>query len=337
MYSDQLCLECGSDKLVMDYESGDEVCTHCGLVKHEKCVDMRDRGRLDEHLSHNSFNREHVPEPAHMSICKRNVRRLTDTLNRHKKKKTITLPSSCSEAVVKPAKTRQHGATLAACATTLVKARREITNLVERLHLPEAMTNQAIQQFRRIADIVKVCAEKDEGTQGGTHNKKVTLKHLADQLTHAACLYLACKDASHARSLEAVLSACKWVGSKTDIKKKQLGKRVLYLMAILGSSSSSKPLKDTVVSYVEQYACQLGWDGHVVRRACDIATKAGIHGLLDGSSPLSAAAGVLYLAMSSTRGDVPAAEENVCQQIANLLHVSSKTIETTVKKLASAS
>ena len=92
-----------------------------------------------------------------------------------------------------------------------------------------------------------------------------------------------------------MLSACKWVGSKTDIKKKQLGKRVLYLMAILGSSSSSKPLKDTVVSYVEQYACQLGWDGHVVRRACDIATKAGIHGLLDGSSPLSAAAGVLYL------------------------------------------
>jgi len=213
------------------------------------------------------------------------------------------------------------------CSKVQKKACGGIMNIGDMLSLSEDIMKCATHHFKRLVDLVKKHASEEVPS---TTAKYLPPKHLSDQLTWAACLYLACKHSTQSRPLVEVLKACKHNSSK-EVTKKQLGKRVLHLSYFLDPAGPKEPTMSKVVSYITQYANKMGCKEAVVQNACSTASTMEQLGLLDGSNPLSIASGILCVAIS----DEGTMGGDVGQCVASAMHVSSKTVEKFANKARS--
>ena len=143
-----------------------------------------------------------------------------------------------------------------------------------------------------------------------------------------ATIYTVCKQSMQPRSLKDLCLAC------PEVKKKDLGKKILMLQKILAGDNAMPAPSGTgghnshlVASYVDQHCGKFGIGEHITMFAREIVQSCDERKCLDGS-PVSLAAAVLFICMAADAARSTAASAGKGQSMK--LKMGSPTASTEV-------
>ena len=257
--TERRCPECGSTKIIHDYDTGEDVCMSCGLVLGGSALDPRPEWRA--FTIEENEGRSRVGMPANYSVHNKG---LATVLRVGKDASGRNIPQPMRVQMWRLRKWQ----TSAYCSgdRNLSRAMAELSRLCNRLHIPQSVKEEAAIIYRK--------ALKKNLVRGRSINAIV-----------CASLYAACRVAGVPRTAKEVFGA-------SLVGKKEIAR--CYRL-ILESLDVKVPAPDPA-TLISKIAEPLGISGEVQRRAVEILHKARERRGTIGKEPAGLAAAALYIA-----------------------------------------
>lgn len=289
----QSCPECGSTRLMRDYECAEIVCMDCGFVVAAKIADRGPEWRAfdDEQRA----KRTRVGAPLTYTIHDKGLSTMIDWHDRDIYGKSLS-PGQKAQ-VYRLRKWQRRIRVSDATERNLAFALSEITKISNNLNLPRNILETASVVYRKA---VKERLIRGRSIQGVT----------------AAAIYLACRQCGLARTLEEIAQA-------SSMSKKEVGRSYRFLIKEL--NYSVPPLKPS--QYITKFSNQLTMQGKVEEIAHKILAAAKELKLTSGRGPTGIAAAASYIASVLT------GERKTQREIAEIAQVTEVTIRNRYKEL----
>jgi transcription initiation factor TFIIB len=289
----QSCPECGSTRLMRDYECAEIVCMSCGFVLAAKITDRGPEWRAfdDEQRT----KRTRVGAPLTYTIHDKGLSTMIDWHDRDIYGKSLS-PGQKAQ-VYRLRKWQRRIRVSDATERNLAFALSEITKIANNLNLPKSILETASVIYRKA---VKERLIRGRSIQGVT----------------AAAIYLACRQCGLARTLEEIAQA-------SSVNKKEVGRSYRFLIKEL--NYSIPPLKPS--QYITKFSNQLTMQGKVEEIAHKILAAAKELKLTSGRGPTGIAAAASYIASVLT------GERKTQREIAEIAQVTEVTIRNRYKEL----
>jgi len=289
----QQCPECGSTKLMRDYECAEIVCMNCGFVVAAKLADRGPEWRAfdDEQRA----KRARVGAPLTYTIHDKGLSTMIDWHDRDIYGKRLS-PSQKAQ-IYRLRKWQRRIRVSDATERNLAFALSEISKIANTLNLPKNILETASVIYRKA---VKEHLIRGRSIQGVT----------------SAALYVACRQCGLARTLEEIAQA-------SNINKKEVGRSYRFLIKEL--NYFIPPLKPS--QYITKFSNQLTMQGKVEEIAHKILSTARDLKLTSGRGPTGIAAAASYIASVLT------GERKTQREIAEIAQVTEVTIRNRYKEL----
>jgi transcription initiation factor TFIIB len=289
----QSCPECGSTRIMRDYECAEIVCMDCGFVVAAKIADRGPEWRAfdDEQRA----KRTRVGAPLTYTIHDKGLSTMIDWHDRDIYGKSLS-PGQKAQ-VYRLRKWQRRIRVSDATERNLAFALSEITKIANNLNLPKNILETASVIYRKA---VKERLIRGRSIQGVT----------------AAAIYLACRQCGLARTLEEIAQA-------SSVPKKEVGRSYRFLIREL--NYSIPPLKPS--QYITKFSNQLTMQGKVEEIAHKILAAAKELKLTSGRGPTGIAAAASYIASVLT------GERKTQREIAEIAQVTEVTIRNRYKEL----
>ncbi len=289
----QKCPECGSDRLIRDYENAEIVCMDCGIVIAAKLQDRGPEWRAfdDEQRA----KRTRVGAPLTYTIHDKGLSTMIDWHDRDVYGKRLS-PGQKAQ-VYRLRKWQRRIRVSDATERNLAFALSEISKISNALSLPKNILETASVIYRKA---VKERLIRGRSIQGVT----------------AAAIYVACRQCGLPRTLEEIAQA-------SNINKKEVGRSYRFLIKEL--DYFIPPLKPS--QYITKFSNQLTMQGKVEEIAHKILTTAKELRLTSGRGPTGIAAAASYIASVLT------GERKTQREIAEIAQVTEVTIRNRYKEL----
>jgi len=289
----QTCPECGSTRIMRDYECAELVCMNCGFVLAAKMTDRGPEWRAfdDEQRT----KRTRVGAPLTYTIHDKGLSTMIDWHDRDVYGKSLS-PGQKAQ-VYRLRKWQRRIRVSDATERNLAFALSEITKIANNLNLPKSILETASVIYRKA---VKERLIRGRSIQGVT----------------AAAIYLACRQCGLARTLEEIAQA-------SSVNKKEVGRSYRFLIKEL--NYSIPPLKPS--QYITKFSNQLTMQGKVEEIAHKILAAAKELKLTSGRGPTGIAAAASYIASVLT------GERKTQREIAEIAQVTEVTIRNRYKEL----
>jgi len=287
------CPECGSTRIMRDYECAEIVCMDCGFVVAAKIADRGPEWRAfdDEQRT----KRTRVGAPLTYTIHDKGLSTMIDWHDRDIYGKSLS-PGQKAQ-VYRLRKWQRRIRVSDATERNLAFALSEITKIANNLNLPKNILETASVIYRKA---VKERLIRGRSIQGVT----------------SAAIYLACRQCGLARTLEEIAQA-------SSVNKKEVGRSYRFLIKEL--DYSIPPLKPS--QYITKFSNQLTMQGKVEEIAHKILAAAKILKLTSGRGPTGIAAAASYIASVLT------GERKTQREIAEIAQVTEVTIRNRYKEL----
>jgi transcription initiation factor TFIIB len=289
----QCCPECGSTRIMRDYECAELVCMNCGFVLAAKMTDRGPEWRAfdDEQRS----KRTRVGAPLTYTIHDKGLSTMIDWHDRDIYGKSLS-PGQKAQ-VYRLRKWQRRIRVSDATERNLAFALSEITKIANNLNLPKSILETASVIYRKA---VKERLIRGRSIQGVT----------------AAAIYLACRQCGLARTLEEIAQS-------STVNKKEVGRSYRFLIREL--NYSIPPLRPS--QYITKFSNQLTMQGKVEEIAHKILSAAKELKLTSGRGPTGIAAAASYIASVLT------GERKTQREIAEIAQVTEVTIRNRYKEL----
>jgi len=289
----QQCPECGSTKLMRDYECAEIVCMDCGFVVAAKLADRGPEWRAfdDEQRA----KRARVGAPLTYTIHDKGLSTMIDWHDRDIYGKRLS-PGQKAQ-IYRLRKWQRRIRVSDATERNLAFALSEISKIANSLNLPKNILETASVIYRKA---VKEHLIRGRSIQGVT----------------SAAIYVACRQCGLARTLEEIAQA-------SNINKKEVGRSYRFLIKEL--NYFIPPLKPS--QYITKFSNQLTMQGKVEEIAHKILTTARDLKLTSGRGPTGIAAAASYIASVLT------GERKTQREIAEIAQVTEVTIRNRYKEL----
>ncbi|MCK4222704.1 transcription initiation factor IIB [Candidatus Bathyarchaeota archaeon] len=289
----QCCPECGSTKLMRDYECAEVACMDCGFVITAKIADRGPEWRA--FTNEQRAKRTRVGAPLTYTIHDKGLSTMIDWHDRDVYGRN--LPSGQKAQMYRLRKWQRRIRVSDATERNLAFALSEITKIANNLNLPKNILETASVIYRKA---VKERLIRGRSIQGVT----------------AAAIYVACRQCSLPRTLEEIAQA-------SHINKKEVGRSYRFLVKEL--DYFIPPLKPS--QYITKFSNQLTMQGKVEEIAHKILTTARELRLTSGRGPTGIAAAASYIASVLT------GERKTQREIAEIAQVTEVTIRNRYKEL----
>jgi len=289
----QCCPECGSPRLMRDYECAEIVCMDCGFVIAAKIADRGPEWRA--FTSEQRVKRTRVGAPLTYTIHDKGLSTMIDWHDRDVYGKSLS-PGQKAQ-VYRLRKWQRRIRVSDATERNLAFALSEITKIANNLSLPKNILETASVIYRKA---VKERLIRGRSIQGVT----------------AAAIYLACRQCRLARTLEEIAQA-------SSVNKKEVGRSYRFLIKEL--DYFIPPVKPS--QYITKFSNQLTMQGKVEEIAHKILAAAKELKLTSGRGPTGIAAAASYIASVLT------GERRTQREIAEIAQVTEVTIRNRYKEL----
>lgn len=289
----QQCPECGSTKLMRDYECAEIVCMDCGYVVAAKLADRGPEWRAfdDEQRA----KRARTGAPLTYTIHDKGLSTMIDWHDRDIYGKRLS-PGQKAQ-IYRLRKWQRRIRVSDATERNLAFALSEISKISNSLNLPKNILETASVIYRKA---VKEHLIRGRSIQGVT----------------SAAIYVACRQCGLARTLEEIAQA-------SNINKKEVGRSYRFLIKEL--NYFIPPLKPS--QYITKFSNQLTMQGKVEEIAHKILSTARDLKLTSGRGPTGIAAAASYIASVLT------GERKTQREIAEIAQVTEVTIRNRYKEL----
>ena len=289
----QVCPECGSTRLMRDYECAEIVCMDCGFVVAAKIADRGPEWRAfdDEQRS----KRTRVGAPLTYTIHDKGLSTTIDWHDRDVYGKSLS-PGQKAQ-VYRLRKWQRRIRVSDATERNLAFALSEISKMSNNLNLPKNILETASVIYRKA---VKERLIRGRSIQGVT----------------SAALYLACRQCGLPRTLDEIAQA-------SSVNKKEVGRSYRFLIKEL--NYAVPPLRPS--QYITKFSNQLTMQGKVEEIAHKILASAKELKLTSGRGPTGIAAAASYVASVLT------GERKTQREIAEIAQVTEVTIRNRYKEL----
>ena len=287
------CPECGSSRLMRDYECAEIVCMGCGFVVAAKLTDHGPEWRAfdDEQRA----KRARAGAPATFTIHDKGLSTMIDWHDRDVYGKRIA-PGQKAQ-IYRLRKWQRRIRVSDATERNLAFALSEISKIANNLNLPKNILETASVIYRKA---VKERLIRGRSIQGVT----------------AAAIYVACRQCGLARTLDEISQA-------STVNKKEVGRSYRFLIKEL--NYFIPPLKPS--QYITKFSNQLTMQGKVEEIAHKILATAKELKLTSGRGPTGIAAAASYIASVLT------GERKTQREIAEIAQVTEVTIRNRYKEL----
>ena len=289
----QCCPECGSTRIMHDYEVAEIVCMDCGFVVAAKIADRGPEWRAFD--DEQKAKRTRVGAPLTYTIHDKGLSTMIDWHDRDIYGKSLS-PGQKAQ-VYRLRKWQRRIRVSDATERNLAYALSEITKIANNLSLPKNILETASVIYRKA---VKERLIRGRSIQGVT----------------AAAIYLACRKCGLARTLEEIAQA-------SSVNKKEVGRSYRFLIKEL--DYSIPPVKPS--QYITKFSNQLTMQGKVEEIAHKILAAAKELKLTSGRGPTGIAAAASYIASVLT------GERKTQREIAEIAQVTEVTIRNRYKEL----
>jgi len=287
------CSECGSTDLIRDYEAGELVCEHCGVVISSLLFDQGPEWRaFDEEQRE---KRTRVGAPLTWTIHDKGLSTIIDWHDRDvygRKLKPVQ-----KARVYRLRKWHRRSKVSGATERNLAYALSELTKVAYKLNLPKNVLETASVMYRRVV-------------------RQRLIRGRSIQGVAAASIYMACRQCDVIRTLEEVAKAA-------HISKKEGGRNYRFLLRKL---QTKVPPVDPQ-NYISKFVNQLTLSGETETIAMKILDRASELRLTSGRGPAGIAAAATYIASLLTD------ERRTQGEIAKGAHVTEVTIRNRYKEL----
>jgi len=289
----QHCPECGSTRLMRDYECAEVVCMECGFVITAKIADRGPEWRA--FTNEQRAKRTRVGAPLTYTIHDKGLSTMIDWHDRDVYGKSLS-PGQKAQ-VYRLRKWQRRIRVSDATERNLAFALSEITKIANNLNLPKNILETASVIYRKA---VKERLIRGRSIQGVT----------------AAAVYLACRQCKLARTLEEIAQA-------SNVNKKEVGRSYRFLIKEL--DYFVPPVRPS--QYITKFSNQLTMQGKVEEIAHKILATAKELKLTSGRGPTGIAAAASYIASVLT------GERKTQREIAEIAQVTEVTIRNRYKEL----
>jgi len=287
------CPECGSTRLMRDYECAEIVCMGCGFVVAAKLADQGPEWRAfdDEQRA----KRARAGAPLTFTIHDKGLSTMIDWHDRDVYGKRLA-PGQKAQ-IYRLRKWQRRIRVSDATERNLAFALSEISKIANNLNLPKNILETASVIYRKA---VKERLIRGRSIQGVT----------------AAAIYVACRQCGVARTLDEIAQA-------STVNKKEVGRSYRFLIKEL--NYFIPPLKPS--QYITKFSNQLTMQGKVEEIAHKILAAAKELKLTSGRGPTGIAAAASYIASVLT------GERKTQREIAEIAQVTEVTIRNRYKEL----
>ena len=287
------CPECGSSRLMRDYECAEIVCMGCGIVVAAKLTDQGPEWRAfdDEQRA----KRARAGAPVTFTIHDKGLSTMIDWHDRDVYGKRLA-PGQKAQ-IYRLRKWQRSIRVSDATERNLAFALSEISKIANNLNLPKNIIETASVIYRKA---VKERLIRGRSIQGVT----------------AAAIYVACRQCGLARTLDEISQA-------STVNKKEVGRSYRFLIKEL--NYFIPPLKPS--QYITKFSNQLTMQGKVEEIAHKILATAKELKLTSGRGPTGIAAAASYIASVLT------GERKTQREIAEIAQVTEVTIRNRYKEL----
>ncbi len=289
----QSCPECGSTRLMRDYECAEVVCMECGFVIVAKLADRGPEWRA--FTKEQREKRRRVGAPLTYTIHDKGLSTMIDWHDRDVYGRS--LPPGQKAQIYRLRKWQRRIRVSSATERNLAFALSEITKIANNLNLPRNILETASVIYRRA---VKERLIRGRSIQGVT----------------SASVYLACRQCKLPRTLEEIAQA-------SNVSKKEVGRSYRFLLKEL--EYFVPPVKPG--QYIAKFLNQLIMPGKVEEIAHKILVAAKELRLTSGRGPTGIAAAASYIAA------VLSGERKTQREIAEIAQVTEVTIRNRYKEL----
>ncbi|MBS7609176.1 transcription initiation factor IIB [Candidatus Bathyarchaeota archaeon] len=278
------CQECGSDKLIRDYENAEIVCANCGFVVQEKIADTGPEWRAfnDEQKA----KRTRVGAPLTYTIHDKG---LSTVIDWRRLPNTRHISPDQAAQIYNLRKWQRRVRLSDASERNLAFALAELSKMSTSLNIPRHILETASVIYRRA---LKLHLIRGRSIQGMV----------------AAAIYMACRQCGVARTLDEISRV-------SLLSKKEIGRSYRFMVKELGEFVP--PI--TPLHYVSRFSNQLGIQGKTERLAAHIIKIATEMGLTSGRGPTGIAAAALYVASILNGGRLTQRE---LAEVANVTEVT---------------
>lgn len=256
------CPECGSKKLIEDFDRGEIICQSCGLVTNENVIDSGPEWRA--YSFEERENKQRVGTPLSYSMPDKGLSTIIDRVNRDSYGKQ--LPISKRIEMQKLRRLQIRTALRPSINKNLALAMLELDRLSDCLHIPTQIKEKAAIIYRKALE---------SGLVRGRSIAAVI----------AASLYASCRANRIPRTLKEFVFA-------SSINKKDLASCYRLLLKKL---EIKMPIDDPVIC-VSKIASKVKIPTSIQRLAIEILKEAKKKGAVSGKEPMGLAAAALYLA-----------------------------------------
>jgi transcription initiation factor TFIIB len=293
------CPECKSS-LIDDIQSGELICSTCGIVVAEQMADygpetrstnLEDKMRLARATGQTTYSQHDLGITTEISISTKDF-------------SGKTISSQVANQMYNLRKWQQRVRVSSPRERRLSNVLSKIGETCENVSLPKNVLETASMIYRNL-------------------DGKVEVKGKSVTSISAATVYMACKQCNVVRSLEEI---CKGVCQPKDVKAKTKLAARYYRTLVMELGTDTAPVL-TMDKYISKIANLTKTDVRVERLALEIAQKTKNNNLADGKAPNGIAAAYLYVAsillgqsvlqrdVSSVAGVTEVTIRNRCKEI----------------------
>ncbi|MHC1598979.1 MAG: transcription initiation factor IIB [Candidatus Methanofastidiosia archaeon] len=289
----QMCPECGSNRLVRDFDRGELICATCGLVLKDKFYDMGPEWRAFD--SEQRDKRGRVGAPMTFTIHDKGLSTMIDWRNKDVHGRDIS-PTSRAQ-IYRLRKWQRRIRVSDAAERNLAFAMAELDRISSHLSLPRSIREAAAIIYRKAVE---------QNLIRGRSIESVT----------ASCIYAACRQRGVPRTLEEIAEYAR-------VDKKEIGRSYRFIVKELNIRIN--PTNPT--DYIPRFSSELGLSSHVQQRAIEIINQAIDMGLTSGRGPMGIAAAALYIA------SIEGGERRTQRDVSEVAKVTEVTVRNRYKEL----
>jgi transcription initiation factor TFIIB len=287
------CPECGSPKLIKDYEKGELICGACGLVLTENIQDAGPEWRAFDAEQKEKRARGGAP----IKYMRPNKGLVTEIDQYNRDIRGVKISTRKQAQFYRMRKWHKRVSIATSMERNLTIALAELDRVASYLGLPDDIKEAAALLYRK--------AVKAELIRGRIIESIV-----------AAVIYAICRMHGIPRTLDEISKA-------SAIEKKEIGRAYRFLKAEL---DLDVPLTDPSY-YVQKFATALKLSGDSQKKAVQLIRKAVKRGLISGRGPTGVAAAALYIASAMT------GEKRTQKEVADVAGVTEVTIRNRYREL----
>jgi len=287
------CPECGSTKLVRDYERAELVCAGCGFVITEKIMDMGPEWRAFDQEQRERRGRAGAPMT--YTIHDKGLSTMIDWRDRDSHGTALT-PKKRAQ-IYRLRKWQRRIRVSDATERNLAFALSELDRMASQLGLPRNVREAAAVIYRRAVEARLIRGRSIEGVA-------------------AAALYAACRECKVPRTLDEIADISR-------VGKKEIGRSYRFIAReLLIHLRPTSP-----IDYVPRFGSELGLSGKAQSKAIELLKEADKKGLTSGRGPTGVAAAAIYIA------SVLQGERRTQRNVADVARVTEVTVRNRYKEL----